>query len=284
MNCFILGLLLTLPVFSFADDAVLNKPVVSTRYNGGFPNDFPAELSQVQTLLQTAPPDISSQLGVTQYLNGFHHPVSVHFDDGVPAVNENAFFYLEPSDPTKPFAQSLKVNVEAFARQQARPGWTEDTLRNAFYYTTAKLIFNDAVGNDEDLALPVWAQEGAAVYVSGMGDTFVKNAAAKVSLSHVSELADDLNRPLPFVTQKDYARYYLAIKYMVDTGGMSSFQTFMRNLLANKSAADAVRDVFAQEWPVFERHVKEYSVKEFSKYAAADADIQSTTYPQRHTY
>jgi hypothetical protein len=267
---------------AFADEApALNTPVISEHYNGGFPTEFPAELSLVKTLLQTAPPEISSQLGVTQYLNGFHHPVTVHFDDGVPAVNENAFFYLEPVDSGKPFAQSLRVNVEAYARRQSHPGWTDDTLRNAFYYTMAQLILKDAAGGNDDQALPLWVQEGASVYVSGMGDAFVKSAAEKVSLAHVNELADDLNRPLPFVTQKDYARYYLAIHYIVETGGMTSFQTLMRTMLANESAADAVRDGLGQEWPVFERNVRDYSIKEFSKYAPTDVE-PVTTYPHPH--
>jgi len=190
----------------------------------------------------------------------------------VPAVNENPFFYLEPVDPSKPFAQVLRVNVEAYARQKAAPGWHEDALRKAFYYAMTGLILNDAAGGDPERAIPQWAQEGAGVYLSGAGDVFVERAAANVTLSQVPDLLDDLNRPLPVITRTQYARYYLAVKYIVDTGGTSSFQVFMRSLLNDKSAAEAVRDALGQEWPLFERQVKNYSAQAFEKFALPDTE------------
>ena len=255
-----------------AEQAVLFKPVLSSRYDGGYPTEFPAQLGLIQTLLGTAPQEISSQLGIMQYRGGFQHPVTVRFDDGVPAVNENPFFYLEPVDPSKPFAQVLRVNVEAYARQKAAPGWHEDALRKAFYYAMTGLILNDAAGGDPERAIPQWAQEGAGVYLSGAGDVFVERAAANVTLSQVPDLLDDLNRPLPVITRTQYARYYLAVKYIVDTGGTSSFQVFMRSLLNDKSAAEAVRDALGQEWPLFERQVKNYSAQAFEKFALPDTE------------
>src|SRR5262249_33441838 len=93
------------------------QPSVSKTYDGGYRSDFPAEQGLVQTLLGTAPLDIYSQLGITPYRGGFQHPVSVRFADGVPALNENTYFYVEPGNPNQDYSQTLVVNVEAYARR-----------------------------------------------------------------------------------------------------------------------------------------------------------------------
>jgi hypothetical protein len=271
------SLVLSLPLFADETPA-LHQPGLSTHYDGGYPSDFPAELSLVQTLLNTAPLEISSQLGVTQYMRGFHYPVAVRFDDGAPAITENSYFYLEPTNVNKRFSQTLVVNVEAFATK-ARRGTDTRILHDAFFYMITQLILNDLAGGDTDRGFPLWAQEGTALYLSGMGEGFVQKVAQDVPRSRVSELTDDLNRPFPILTPRQYARYYLAVKYIVAQGGTTNLQALIRDLTNNRSAADAVRDVLGQEWPDFQRHVKAYAMDEFTRFAPADADYQPPTIP-----
>ena len=38
--------------------------------------------------------NIATELGLIQYGQGFNHPVTIRFDDGAPAINENPYFYV----------------------------------------------------------------------------------------------------------------------------------------------------------------------------------------------
>jgi hypothetical protein len=102
-----------------ADDPLRQKPVLDREYHGGFPDDYPAELNLVQSMVPNLQLDVSTQLGLLQYNEGFLHPVSVRFADGAPAITQNPFFYVQPSAVEgKPYSQELDANVEAFSRRQ----------------------------------------------------------------------------------------------------------------------------------------------------------------------
>src|SRR6185437_7783474 len=151
------------------------QAVVVDQYSGGFKDDYLQELPRVRTYLPLAQPEISVQLGLVQYGHGFLHPVNVRFTDGAPAIAENPFFYVRPSQTADgAFSQDLMVNVEAYARRSRDAQWDARALRNAFYYATAQLILNDLSGGQTDKALPLWAQEGLCVYAASDGKRFVK--------------------------------------------------------------------------------------------------------------
>ena len=77
------------------------------------------------------------------------------------------------------------------------------------------------------------------------------------------------------MTKRAYARYFLAIQYIVQTGGTSAFQAFIRDLLSNKSAAETTLDVFNQDWPTFEENVEDYSAKAFGQFVIEDEEAHN---------
>jgi len=259
----------------------LQKAVIDTNYKGGFPNDFPVELNLVQTLVPVAQQEISTNLGFLQYQEGFQHPVVIRFSDGAPATAENPYFYVQTASADKSYSQALIVNVEAFGERGKKHKTDDDAaVRHSFYYAMTTVIFNDHAAGDPDQALPTWAQEGTAVYISGMGDHLVKKVASEVTRSHVGELVDELNRPVPFMTRRQYARYYLAVQYIVNTGGASSLQAFIRDLLSGKSVSDTVLDVFNQDWDTFEDKVERFSKDTFSQFAREDENSGAPSQPR----
>ncbi len=252
-------------------DATFQAPTLQEKYSGGFKDDYLEERGRVRTFLNLAEQNISTQLGLLQYGRGFYHPVVIRFDDGIPAISENPFFYVEPTSDSKGFRQALVANVEAFARRRRESSWKDPALRNGFYYAMVELMLNDlTAGHDGNL--PVWVREGLAVYVSGDGDSFVDEVAERVPRSKVARLVGELNRPAQFLSQREWARYYLAIKYIFDTGGVNAFQGFVRNVVGEKSAADAILDTLSQEWPTFEKNIKDYSTKAFLSFTPDDDD------------
>ncbi len=237
-------------------------------YQGGFKDDYPQELVRVRSYVLSVQSDIATLLGL-QYGQGFLHPVAVRFDDGAPAVNENPYFYVQTKGTGDDFHQELVVNVEAYAKRRADWPTKENTLRGGFRYALTQVMLNDMAAGDSEKALPLWVQEGISVYASGQGDDFVQELAERKHRSKVGELVGDLNSPSPYLVPKDWALYYLAVKYIAASGGL---QAFVRDITNGKSAADTVRNTLSQEWPVFEEHVHAYALQALTGYALPDED------------
>ena len=250
----------------------VQTPNVVDAYAGGYKDDYLQELSRVRTFLSISQQNIAAQLGLTQYGRGFVHPVNVKFGDGVPAINENPYFYIVPATNATTFSQDLMVNVEAFAKRRKDSHWKEPTLRDGFQYAMTQLILNDIAGGDQEKTLPVWIQEGLAVFVAGTGDDKVKEVAQQFRQSGIPHLVGDLNSPYPYLTKAQWARYYLAIKYIVDTGGMDAFQQFLREVLNGTIVADAILHTLNQDWTTFTQNVKKYSIDAFMPFALSDDD------------
>ena len=166
------------------------------------------------------------------------------------------------------------MNVEAFARHQRDPDWNDSTLNEAFHYAMTELMLNDLAGGRTYKSLPVWAQEGLALYCSGSGEELVEEVAEGTPRSKARDLAGNLNRSYGYLTKRLWARYYLAIKYIADTGGVNTLQAFARDMVDGKSAADTVLNNLSQDWPTFEKNVKDYSVKTFLQFTPDDDDLR----------
>jgi len=247
------------------------------RYDGGFKDDYPQLLARVRTLVGLAQQEIAVKLGLFQYGRGFYHPVSIRFDDSSQAGTQNPFFYIRPSVSTDGFSQDLMVNVEVFARQQRDPKWEDRTLNQAFDYTMTELMLNDLAGGEAYKKLPVWVQEGLAVYCSGSGEELVEEVAEDTPRSKARDLAGDLNRSYRYLTKRQWARYYLAIKYITETGGVDSLQAFARDVIGGKSVADTILNTLSQDWPTFEKNVKDYTFKTFLQLTPDDDDPRFKT-------
>ena len=170
------------------------------------------------------------------------------------------------------YRQDLVTNVEAFAKRRNDAARKEGDLRNGFRYTLTQVMLNDLAAGDSDSALPLWVQEGLSVYISGDGEDFVQKAAERTPRSKASDLAQDLNSPGPFLTKRDWASYYLAIKYINAQG---SLQAFVRAITSGKSSSDSVQDAMSQDWPTFEANVREYTVKNFAAFTPEEEDTGS---------
>jgi hypothetical protein len=258
------------PVWS--DAVPMPQPAkIINSYSGGFKDEYPQELVRVQSYVLSVQSEIATQLGL-QVGQGFVHPVTIHFDDGAPAVNENPFFYVQAKGSGPEFRQELIANVEAFAKRRSDSGRKEGDLRNGFRYALTQTMLNDLSAGDSDRALPLWAQEGLSVFVSGDGEDFVRKAAERTVRSKARDLTQDLNSPGPYLTKRDWASYYLAVKYISEQGGL---QAFVRAITSGKSSSDSVRDALSQEWPAFEANVRAYSVKNFEAFTLEDDDTGS---------
>jgi hypothetical protein len=272
---FLLSLLVS-PVLADAP-AVQQPPVLVEKYANDVKDDYLQELTRVRTYLSIAERNIATQLGLMQYGEGFFHPVQIRFDDGSPAVNQNPFFYVLVRQPgSEDFRQELVVNVEAYARNRKDSNWKDNALRNGFYYAMAQLMFNDLTRGQ---GFPLWVQEGLAVYVSGSGEAMLADAVGKTRRSDVPNLIIELNQPYPYLTKNQWAQYYLAIKYISDTGGVNGFQAFVREIVSGSSAADTVRRTLNQEWPDFKKNVHTYTANAYLHAALADNDPRAQNTP-----
>lgn len=280
-----MSLLLLLALISWAaapvqaDDDIPQPATLVNAYNGGYKDDYPQELARVQAYVLSAQSDIATQLGL-RYGQGFIHPVSVRFQDGVPAINENPFFSVRTHVTGESFSQDLLVNVEAFAKHRDELSRKEDDLRSGFRYALAQVMLNDLPAADPGNTLPLWVSEGLAVYVSGDGGRLVQEVAGRIHRSRAPELVAELNNPGPFLTPRAWANYYLAIKYIFAQGGVGALQAFVRNLTDGNSAPDAIRQSLNQEWPVFVSGLHEYAQKTFEQYAPSEEEADRAT-PKR---
>jgi hypothetical protein len=263
--CAVLG-----PGISIAS-ATTEPAKISDIYQGGFKDDYPQELVRVRSYVLSVQSDVATQLGL-QYGQGFLHPVTIRFDDGAPAVSENPYFYVQTKGSGENFMQELVVNVEAYAKHRNDWPEKESTLRGGFSYALTELMLNDIAAGDSDKALPLWVQEGLAVFASGDGDAFVKELAVHVHRAKVGDLVGELNSPGPYLITKDWALYYLAVKFIAKSGGL---QTFVRDIISGKSTADTVRGVLGEEWPVFVDQVRAFAIQSLSGYAMSDDDLET---------
>src|SRR5882724_2652615 len=137
-----LVLALAAPCALSAVDGMTHPAKIVTDYAGGYKDDFPQELNSVKSFILSAQSDIATRMGL-QYGQGFLHPVTLRFDDGAPAVNENPFFYVQSKSSGDAFTQEIVVNVEAFARRRSAPAFKESSLRGGFRYALTELMLND---------------------------------------------------------------------------------------------------------------------------------------------
>jgi hypothetical protein len=260
-------LFVTLPAWA-VDPAATQLARIDEHYAGGYKDAFPQEFTTVQTYVTSAQSGVAAKLGL-QVGQGFHHPVTVRFEDGVPRINQNPFFYVRTKGTGDDFHQELVANVEAFAKP---PSDAYADLRGGFWYAMAQLMLNDLSAGDPESALPLWLQEGLSVYASGSGDALLKVVTRRLPKSRVRELTGGLNDPGPYLTAPELARYFLAVDFIASHGVL---QTFLANITNGESPADAVRSTFGYEWPAFESNVRHFSAERLAGYAPSDEELKS---------
>ena len=260
-----------------AAESPTQPDTLSNQYQGGYKDDYPQVRVRVQSYLLPVQSEIAIELGL-QYGQGFSHPVTVLFEDGRPANSENPFFFIRTKGSGDSFSQELVANVEGYAKGRDELARKEENLRGGFRYAIAKVMLNDLSAGNEESALPLWVQEGLAVYASGAGEHLVQIVAARTAKSRAGDLVDEVNNPGPFLTPRAWAGYYLAIKYIFAQGGVAAVQAFVRNVTEGKSPSDAIQNTLSQEWPAFTADLREFSANSYSQYTPEDTDAALSTH------
>jgi len=232
-----------------------------TSYDGRHTDLYTQEVDRVRLLLRQAQLEISSQLGLLQYQEGFRCPLTVRFDDAPASGVEFDLAYVRPVPTIHGFAQEMVINLDVMAQH---PG----DFDRIFYHEMTHAVLIDAVSSLYNRALPSWVQEGLAVYISGEGPERVRALAQRYRKSQVKAAVRDLQEPA-----LDYARDYLAFKTMVDKQSINTLQTFVRDLAQGKLPEEAVEDSTGLSWDAFRQNVKDYTLEIYQSQARPDFGI-----------
>jgi len=265
--------LLCMGACAWAGDTLSTQlATIDDHYAGGYKDAFPQELTTLRTYITSSQSTIATQLGL-QFGQGFHHPVTIRFEDGAPRLNENPFFFVRVYGAGPDFHQELVANVEAYSQDLRVHGRRFSDPRGGFRYAMTQVMLNDLAEGDPDKALPLWLQEGLSVYASGSGPALLKDVTQHLPRSRVKELTGGLNNPGPYLSPPEFARYFLAVDFIASHNVL---QTFVQEVTANnRSAADTVSSTFGYEWPIFESKVQDYSVEQLARYAPTDEELNA---------
>ena len=229
-----------------------------THYTGSHPDLFAQQQDRVRLLIRQAQLEVSSQLGLFQYREGFRCPLRVRFDDTPEPGVEHALAYVRMGQTDQGFVQELVVNLDVMATS----GRDFDII---FFHEMTHAVLNDAVVSVSHQMLPSWVQEGLAVYISGDGNARVRTAAQRYKKSQVKVLVKDLEEPI-----LDYPRNYLAFKYMLDKQSINTLQAFVRNLTQGKTPVEAIEDSTGLTWDDYRKQVQTYSLAVYQDQARPD--------------
>jgi len=231
---------------------------LQTNYSGSHVDLYTQQQDRIRTLIHEAPIEISSQLGLLQYQEGFRCPLTVRFDDTPAAGVEHALAYVKIIPTVHGIGQDLVINLDVMAT-------THDDFDQIFYHEMTHAVLNDAVVFGTRKPLPSWVQEGLAVYIAGNGDDWVKHQAQRVRKSQAHELVRDIEEPV-----LDYPRNYLAFKYLKEKHGINSLQAFVRDLTQGKTPQESIEDSTGLPWDTFRQNLKEYSLSVYQDNARSD--------------
>ena len=231
---------------------------LQSSYNGAHADLYAQQQDRVRLLIHQAPLEISSQLGLFQYREGFRCPLTVRFDDTPAPGVEHALAYVQIIPTVHGMGQDLVVNLDVMAN-------THEDFDQIFYHEMTHAVLNDAVVFETKKPLPSWVQEGLAVYIAGNGDEWVHRVAQRVRKSQAHELVRDIEEPV-----LDYPRDYLAFKYLKEKQGINSLQAFVRDLTQGKTPHDAIEDSTGLPWDTFRQNLKEYSQSVYEDQARPD--------------
>jgi len=231
---------------------------VQESYTGTHPDLYAEQHDRVRILVRQAQLEISSQLGLFQYQEGFRWPLTIRFDDQPMAGVEHALAYVQLLSSGQTFAQELVVNLDVMSGNH-------DDFDKIFYHEMTHAVLNDAVIAEFRRPLPSWVQEGLAVYISGDGEDRVKALAQRVRKFQAQALVHDLEDPV-----LDYAGDYLAFRYLKDKHSINSLQAFVRLLTDGKSPPEAIEESTGLSWEKFKTSLKDYSAQTYRQFARPD--------------
>jgi hypothetical protein len=242
----------------WADSTPRYAAVIQDGYGGTHPDLYAEQQDRVRLLVHQAQLEISSQLGLFQYQEGFRWPIKIRFDDTPVTGVEHALAYVQLYNSGPKFAQELVINLDVMATRH-------EDFDKIFYHEMTHAVLNDAVISESRQPLPSWVQEGLAVYISGDGESRVKAQAQRVRKSQAKALVHNVEEPV-----LDYAADYLAFKFINDKHSINSLQAFVRDLTDGKSPHDAIESSTGLSWDAFCRDLADYSAEMYRRQARPD--------------
>lgn len=121
-------------------------------------------------------------------------------------------------------------------------------LKQLIPHEVTHILFNRRVG-DYSVLLPIWLQEGIAMYEEDYDYSWEENGATvKRALKDGKLIPLTQMRDFSFRESDEvgliYAESYTVIKYMVETYGVESFNALIERLSEGKDFDEALRDVY----------------------------------------
>lgn len=243
-----------------AEKAPRYQAVLSPRYTGAHMEAFTGQHDQVRLWVRQAQLEVSSQLGLLQYQEGFRYPISIEFADGAPPGVENALAFVQMGENQEGFIQRLVINLAA-------PQEGSFELQTVFFHEMTHAVMNDAVGGQATMKLPRWLHEGLAQYIGGDGEKRLTQLCSQYRKNFFTQFRYDLDAPDGSLA---YAQFYLGVKYILQRKGINSLQALVRNLIAGMPYDQAIEDSCAQKLPAFKASVRDYSLDYFKDKALSD--------------
>lgn len=221
-------------------------------YTGPYKAAFDKLKWEIPILMRQTVVDISGKLGLW-YEEGWRYPLTVKFVDGSPRGVENALAFVGLSVDREGIRQNLNINLEAYERDKFN-------FEKVLAHELTHAFLNDQLGAEAALLLPVWLQEGLAVYASGQGDQMLKYYASQFLRRPEERILNGLEGPHGPL---DYAEDFLAIRYIYETHGNNSLHNFVREVVKRKGdVPGAIEYACLENWASFQENARRFSAKE----------------------
>lgn len=229
-------------------------------YTGSDPGAYAAAFDQVRLWVRQAQLEVSSQLGLLRYQEGFRYRMTIRFADGAPPGVEHILAYVSLGQDKEGFLQELVINVLAASKDSMG-------LQTVFFHEMTHAVMNDAVGGDATQKIPRWLHEGLAQWIGGDGEKRLKELTSQYKRASFLHYGYDLDQPDTFLA---YPEYYLGVKFILDKKGINSLQALVRNLISGMPFDRALEDSCSLKVPAFKAAVRDYSYNYFQDRALRD--------------
>jgi hypothetical protein len=249
--------LLLLPALTSADPRFTASFQLS--YQGAYQDLFVQQQERVRLLVRQSQVEVSSQLGLFQYQEGFRLPLTIRFADTTNPGAEHALAFVHFVNSSSGLQQEMVVNLSVCAQNPR----DFDVI---FYHEMTHAVMLDAMGPEQALALPRWVHEGLATYVSGEGKERVHEVAQHFHKSTVGRIVHDIDEP----GVVDYIHAYLAFQYLKEKYSVNALQGFVRDVIQGKTAPAAFEDMTGVPYDRFRHDLQEYTLATLQNEARPD--------------
>lgn len=250
----------TPPAYSETPDQENASPtrvdwVLDESYDGNWRQQFDQLRWKIPALVRQTEIDLAVRIGLN-FQDGWQYPISIGFVDGSPLGTENVLAYVQMYSDRGSFHQRLNINLRAYAQQGFE-------FEKVFAHELVHAMVNDAIGGDAALLLPVWFQEGLAVFGANQGEQLVETYGKQFYGFADQQLLNGLEGPHGAL---DYAEDYLAFQYLWKAHGQNAFHNFIREVIKRKGdILGALPYTCVESWVDFKKNARTFSIEELKR-------------------